>query len=355
MGFFESFSAPFMMSVALWPLVSFIVTVPVLAMLYHRDNRLGFGAALSAYATVLYLIGLLCFTLYPMPDDPAAYCATHHLHPQLNPLQFIGDIRADGLTAILQIVMNVVFFVPLGFIMKRVFRWKFAVALPVGFLASLLVETMQLTGVMGVFPCSYRLFDVDDLIWNTSGAVIGYGCAMLFDRLFPPRRTDMQTVTRPGFVRRFVAFLIDMGLVVVCATPVGVAAMVLVTMISGRPGADVQRMRLLGPLGFGHRDAGHAGAVRMGDSVVQTRPHSRRQLHAYDLRDHAEERRSPRGVLCGAVRRDMLRGVLRARAVGGHGDIGHGRVLAGPQTDAVRLDLTSLAASSVQLSGTMES
>ena len=47
MGFFESFSAPFMMSVALWPLVSFIVTVPVLAMLYHRDNRLGFGAALS--------------------------------------------------------------------------------------------------------------------------------------------------------------------------------------------------------------------------------------------------------------------------------------------------------------------
>lgn len=251
MGFFESFSAPFMMSVALWPLVSFIVTVPVLAMLYHRDNRLGFGAALSAYATVLYLIGLLCFTLYPMPDDPAAYCATHHLHPQLNPLQFIGDIRADGLTAILQIVMNVVFFVPLGFIMKRVFRWKFAVALPVGFLASLLVETMQLTGVMGVFPCSYRLFDVDDLIWNTSGAVIGYGCAMLFDRLFPPRRTDMQTVTRPGFVRRFVAFLIDMGLVVVCATPVGVAAMVLVTMVSGRPGADVQRMRLLGPLGFG--------------------------------------------------------------------------------------------------------
>ena len=33
--------------------------------------------------------------------------------------------------------------------------------------------------------------------------------------------------------------------------PVGVAAMVLVTMVSGRPGADVQRMRLLGPLGFG--------------------------------------------------------------------------------------------------------
>ena len=353
MGFFESFSAPFMMSVALWPLVSFIVTVPVLAMLYHRDNRLGFGAALSAYATVLYLIGLLCFTLYPMPDDPAAYCATHHLHPQLNPLQFIGDIRADGLTAILQIVMNVVFFVPLGFIMKRVFRWKFAVALPVGFLASLLVETMQLTGVMGVFPCSYRLFDVDDLIWNTSGAVIGYGCAMLFDRLFPPRRTDMQTVTRPGFVRGIPhRHGTGRGVRDPCGRRRDGAGHDDFGPSWRRRAADAAarpaRVR-------GHRDAGHAGAVRMGDSVVQTRPHSRRQLHAYDLRDHAEERRSPRGVLCGAVRRDMLRGVLRARAVGGHGDIGHGRVLAGPQTDAVRLDLTSLAASSVQLSGTMES
>ena len=67
MGFFESFSAPFMMSVALWPLVSFIVTVPVLAMLYHRDNRLGFGAALSAYATVLYLIGPVSYTHLTLP------------------------------------------------------------------------------------------------------------------------------------------------------------------------------------------------------------------------------------------------------------------------------------------------
>ena len=79
MGFFESFSAPFMMSVALWPLVSFIVTVPVLAMLYHRDNRLGFGAALSEYATVLYLIGccasrcIRCRTI-PQRTAPPTIC-----------------------------------------------------------------------------------------------------------------------------------------------------------------------------------------------------------------------------------------------------------------------------------------
>ena len=109
---------------------------------------------------------------------------------------------------------------------------------------------MQLTGVMGVFPCSYRLFDVDDLIWNTSGAVIGYGCAMLFDRLF--RRGARICRRSPGRVRasfRGIPHRHGTGRGV--RDPCG----------RRRDGAghdgfgpswrDVQRMRLLGPLGFG--------------------------------------------------------------------------------------------------------
>lgn len=33
---------------------------------------------------------------------------------------------------------------------------------------------MQGTGVFGFFKCLYRLFDVDDLMLNTSGAVLGF-------------------------------------------------------------------------------------------------------------------------------------------------------------------------------------
>ncbi|MBT1181270.1 VanZ family protein [Bifidobacterium sp. CP2] len=234
MGFLANFSAPFLLAVAMWPVASFMLTVPVLAMLYHRDNRIGFTAALSAYGTVLYALGLLCFTLYPMPSDPGAYCATHHLAPQLNPFQFIGDIRSDGLTAIMQIAMNGVFFLPLGFIAKRVFRLPFAAAAVAGFLVSLLVETLQLTGVLGLFPCSYRLFDVDDLVWNTAGAVAGYGCAMLLDRVLPVREADTTTVTNPGFVRRLVAFIIDFGLATLCALPLTVAGDALYSFVSGR-------------------------------------------------------------------------------------------------------------------------
>lgn len=63
MLYLSAFTVPFLFALALWPVVSVALTVPVLAMLYHRDNRLGLPAILSAYGTVLYAIGLLCFTL----------------------------------------------------------------------------------------------------------------------------------------------------------------------------------------------------------------------------------------------------------------------------------------------------
>ncbi|RSX52383.1 VanZ family protein [Bifidobacterium callimiconis] len=249
MGFLSAFTVPFLFALALWPVVSMALTVPVLAMLYHRDNRLGLPAVLSAYGTVLYAIGLLCFTLYPLPSDPVAFCAAHHLTPQLDLFRFIDDIRTDGLDAVLQIVMNVMFFLPLGFIVRRVFRRGFSTALVAGFLVSLLVETMQLTGALGMFPCAYRLFDVDDLAWNTSGALAGYGCALVFDRLLPVRESNAVTVTRPGLIRRLVAFLVDMGLVMSAALPLAVAANVAHALVSGsRPGADADRV--LGGLGF---------------------------------------------------------------------------------------------------------
>lgn len=220
MGYIAYFSRPFMLAIALWPFVSAALTVPVLALLYHRYNRIRFSQALVAYGTVLYAIGLLCFTLYPMPEDPAAYCAAHHLTPQLNPLQFMGDIRTDGLSAIMQLALNVVFFLPLGFIMGRVFRWPIAAALPFGFATSLTIETLQLTGFLGLYPCSYRLFDVDDLMTNTLGAMLGYAAAKLFDRLVPLRANDLTMVTQPGFLRRCITYAIDLTVVTVVAMSV---------------------------------------------------------------------------------------------------------------------------------------
>ena len=309
MGFLKNFSEPFAFALALWPFVSMLLTVPVLALLYHRDNRIRLSSAIVAYGTVLYLLGLLCFTLYPMPADAAAYCAAHHLTPQINPLQFIGDIRTDGLTAVLQIAFNIVFFLPLGFIMGRIWRWPLPVTAVLSFATSLFLETMQLTGLMGVFPCAYRLFDVDDLLWNTTGALIGFALAMFSLRLIPARVADTRPTTTPRLheaadhvhhrhdadrVRR------DADASVRHDRPI-------------EPALGLQRLMAVdGTVRLDRLDPlpGGAHPLRGRGAMVARRLYARRQLHAYDSGNPAARRLAACGVLCGAHGDADRRGVV---------------------------------------------
>ena len=48
MSYVLYFSKPFALAIAIWPFLSLLLTLPVLALLYHRDNRLRFTSALTA-------------------------------------------------------------------------------------------------------------------------------------------------------------------------------------------------------------------------------------------------------------------------------------------------------------------
>lgn len=228
MGMLLGFTDKFAVAIGLWPVASFCFTLPILAFLYHRDGRIRIWSACGAYLAVLYGLSLICFTLYPMPSGESGLGITYGIPPQLDPLAFIGDIRKDGMHAIFQIAANVAFFVPLGFIAGRAFGLRLSRALALGFAASLTVEMAQLTGCFGVYPYAYRTFDVDDLIWNTAGASIGWGCARLLAILLPPGvREDLTPTDKPGFIRRITAFCLDMLLVMTLTALIGsVAALV---------------------------------------------------------------------------------------------------------------------------------
>ncbi len=98
------------------------LTLPILAMLYRRDGRLRAPSVIGTYLSVLYVLGLGCLTLYPLPDGNAGPGITYGVPANYNPLAFIGDIAKDGARAVFQIVANVAFFVPLGFIASRLLR-----------------------------------------------------------------------------------------------------------------------------------------------------------------------------------------------------------------------------------------
>ena len=229
----KTFSTPLLIALVAWPFISAFLTLPILALLYHRDHRLRLASVIGSYLSVLYVAGLVTFTQYPMPDNPDRYCATHHLSPQLNPLAFIQDITTGGVSAVLQLLLNVVLFLPLGFLLMRFLRRGFAHTTIVGFILSLVIELTQLSGLLGLYPCSYRQFDVDDLLTNTLGAVAGYGIAKLCDRRWPYRPVDRLEVNhRPGIVHRGVTFAIDMIIVTLGYYPLGLVVILLFHMLA---------------------------------------------------------------------------------------------------------------------------
>ncbi len=102
-----------------------LVFVPVVAIAYRRRGGLSFGEVVLWSAALLYGIAIWVYTLLPLPEPDAIVCTT----PQLDPLAFVGDLRsalASGspLTDIgfLQLALNVLLFVPLGFFLRVIWR-----------------------------------------------------------------------------------------------------------------------------------------------------------------------------------------------------------------------------------------
>jgi len=165
--------------------VAVLLFIPVAAVQYRRDGRLGPGDLAVLVGAAVYGVSLWTYTLLPLPDVGDYACQ----RAQTRLMAFADDIRRAaqqsgyaGLgtpsellrnRAFLQVVLNVVLFLPFGPFVRLITHRGVVVATGLGLAASLLIEVTQLTGVWGVYPCAYRLFDVDDLLTNTLGAFLG--------------------------------------------------------------------------------------------------------------------------------------------------------------------------------------
>lgn len=115
-------------------------------------------AAVTVFS--VYLMG--AFSVVGLPTVTSWHV---DLHFNLIPLI---DIATSPLDYIRNTILNIILFVPLGFLLPAV--WKeyrlFKRTAWAGFLLSLFIEILQIF--------TFRLTDVDDLITNTAGAVLGY-------------------------------------------------------------------------------------------------------------------------------------------------------------------------------------
>lgn len=190
--------------------------VPLVVWQSRRYGRLSVRRTFGAAAVAVYGVSLAAYTLLPVPSgDLAAWCAENGVAgAQTHLFQFVDDIRRDtaglGLratllhTTVLQVILNVVLFVPWGVLWRRFLGRGILTATLSGLLVSLAIETTQYTGIFGLVGCSYRVGDVDDLLTNAVGAFLGALVAPLVLRWMPQSRdlARERGVPRPVRARR---------------------------------------------------------------------------------------------------------------------------------------------------------
>lgn len=223
-------------------LLGILLFVPFVAVSYRRRGRLTFGRFLLWFALLVYFLAIWTYTLLPLPDPDLMRCAGTNL----DPMSFVDDItgaiaRGNPLLdpATLQLALNVLLFLPLGFFVRLIWHRGFIVATLSGAVLSLFIETTQVTGVWGLYPCAYRVFDVVDLMTNTLGAFVGVLLALLIPLKYRARPDQEIDANHPHPVtarRRLVGMLCDWLTVTLMTITVNVVVIVIVEYGFGQRG-----------------------------------------------------------------------------------------------------------------------
>ncbi|MFD2840327.1 VanZ family protein [Populibacterium corticicola] len=237
---------PAYIAVLLGALLFALFLIPILVLQYRRFGGFSFSRFLVAAAASIYAVALVSYTLLPLPDPDTLNCAASHTLLQLQPGASLDDIaqvvREQGRRAaltnpvILQVVFNVLLFIPFGVIMRRFFERSIITTTLLGFLLSVGIETTQYTGLWWIYDCAYRVADVDDVITNTTGALIGALCAPLL-LAFIPRKGRLERnrlVAKPVTKRRrLLAIAIDYFVYLVVSTGLVATATITGLMVHG--------------------------------------------------------------------------------------------------------------------------
>ena len=230
-------------STAMWvfPFVALLFTVPYVLSSYHRYGAVLFFRALVVYSFIFYLMCVYFLAILPLPSIEEVARETKPW-AQLKPfagLQSalaeagfrVGDpqtwLRVLGTDSFFYLAANVAMLFPLGIYLRYYFRQGFFGAVRWGFLVSLSIELLQLSGLLFIYPRPYRLFDVDDLITNTLGAALGYLVAPLPMKILPSQERLDRVAYRKGervsIFRAAVAAGVDWALCALVAVPVSAA------------------------------------------------------------------------------------------------------------------------------------
>ena len=210
-----------------FPFIAFLITLPYVLKEYHKYGSVYWYRALIIYSFILYLLTAYFLVILPLPSREEVMALTTPT-TQLIPFNFITDfinnsgfVLNDFSTYITALkssqfivpVFNIILTIPFGAYLHYYFKFSFKKTVLWSFLLSLFFELTQVTGLYFIYPRGYRLFDVDDLILNTFGGLIGYFVGSLLLKFLPDREEIDDTAKALGrkvsIIRRSLAYCLD--------------------------------------------------------------------------------------------------------------------------------------------------
>lgn len=149
------------------------VAIAIVLIYSFLTNKFELLKFLADNLFVLYIFCLFAVVFFPLPSAEAASKLSGY-HGQWIPGRFLFDIAKDrSLESVLQVLFNLVMLAPFGAYLRLCHHTGTVKVILLSFALSLFIEVGQLTGLFFTYSGSYRLFDVDDLIFNTLGGVAG--------------------------------------------------------------------------------------------------------------------------------------------------------------------------------------
>ena len=223
----STFSYAIKMAIILFPIVALIFTIPYIIYQYHKYGSISSYRSIIVYSFLLYLMSAYFLVILPLPSIETVSKMTTPSY-NLIPFQFISEIFSlsdfvvsDFATyfpslqnpVVYESLFNILLAVPFGIYLHYYFQYDFKKTLFYSFCLTLFFELTQLSGLYFIYPRGYRVFDVDDLILNTLGGIIGYFLAYIPIKLLPNRQeideNSYEKGTKVSILKRFTTFIID--------------------------------------------------------------------------------------------------------------------------------------------------
>ena len=200
---------------------------------YRRYGGIAFMRVIVVYSFILYCMCAFLLTVLPLPSFEAVekmptksigwipffdlYTGLKNAGFSLSTPSTLTNLSIwkQFLTSsdLFQILANIVMLIPMGFYLRYYFKRSWKQTIIIGFCTSLFFELTQLSGLFFLYPKAYRYTEVDDLINNTLGTMIGFWITPLLAKLLPSRdeidKISYDKGHRITVMRRFFAAFID--------------------------------------------------------------------------------------------------------------------------------------------------